>query len=90
MIDLNELNGEIEKLKNSPMSYGTIQKLAWLYTVRDHQFGHSKVECYGDSPCMRACAGKPIDQVMPIIDELMGTLQIIQPRLYDAVLERLA
>ena len=87
MIDLNEINGEIEKLENEPLSYGTIQKLAWLYTVRDHA-NHPVVECYGDSECMKACAGKPMNEIMTVLDELMATLQIIQPRLYDAVMSK--
>ena len=88
MIDLNEINGEIAKLENEPLSYGNIQKLAWLYTVRDHA-SRPVIECYGDSECMKACAGKPMNEVMLVVDELMDTLQIIQPRLYAAVINRL-
>ena len=86
MIDLNEINGEIEKLEAMPLSYQTVEKLSWLYTVRDH----IPCRCYGDSDCMKACAEKSLDQVMAILDELMDTLQIIQPRLYDAVMTRLS
>lgn len=88
MIDINEINGEIQKLENLPLSYQTLERLSWLYTVRDH-ISHPVIECFGDSECMKACAGKPIDQIMPVVDELMDTLLIIQPRLYDAVMSRL-
>ena len=88
MIDLNEVNAEIEKLEAMPLSYQTLERLSWLYIVRDHT-DRPVIKCYGDSPCMKACAGKPMDQVMAVVDELMETLQIIQPRLYDAVMERL-
>ncbi len=32
---------------------------------------------------------KNIDDVMPLIDELMTTLEVVYPRLYDAVMMKL-
>ena len=34
--------------------------------------------------------GREQKEVMPILDELMSTLQVIQPRLYDAVMGKLS
>ena len=42
-----------------------------------------------DSEFARTIDGRPQREVIPVIDELMGTLQIIQPRLYNAVMNRL-
>ena len=98
MVNLDEINGEIAKLENQPSTYITIERLAWLYIVRDH-LTVSPVSVpavsgldipHGDSDFMCGCAGKTINQVMEIMDELMETLSIIQPRLYDAVMDRLA
>lgn len=89
MIDIEEINGEIAKLEEMPLSYQTIERLSWLYVVRDHAT-RPVIKCYGDSDCMRACAGKPMDQVMLVVDELMDTIKVIQPRLYDAVMVRLS
>ena len=36
MIDINEINEEIKKLENSETCYKVCEKLAMLYTVRDH------------------------------------------------------
>lgn len=37
MISINKINIEIEELReNGSMSWDTIEKLCWLYTVRDH------------------------------------------------------
>ena len=97
MINLDEINGEIAKLESQPSTYITIERLAWLYIVRDH-LTVSPVSVpavagleipQGDSEFMCNCAGKTINQVMQIIDELMTTLSIIQPRLYSAVMDRL-
>ena len=38
----------------------------------------------------RAIDGKNQKDVIPIIDELMSTLQVIQPRLYSAVMSKLS
>ena len=38
----------------------------------------------------RAIDGKAQKDVIPILDELMSTLQMIQPRLYDAVMAKLS
>ena len=92
MINLDEISSEIAKLESQPASYGTIQKLSWLYTVRDHLTPAPKGNEIpkGDSEFCCACAGKSINQVMEIMDELMDALMIIQPRLYDAVLVKLS
>ena len=97
MINLDEINGEIAKLESQPSTYITIERLAWLYVVRDHLTvspvtvpAVTGIEIpQGESEYMCACAGKTINQVMEIMDELMQTLLIIQPRLYNAVMNRL-
>lgn len=34
--------------------------------------------------------GMPMDQVLPVMDELMTTIQVLNPRLYDGVLRKLS
>ena len=95
MLNLDEINGEIARLEDKPITYVTIERLSWLYTVRDHITLTPKTNMVdrtvagGDSEFCKACAGKSIDSVMGLIDEAMSTLQIMQPRLYTAVMERL-
>ena len=48
------------------------------------------IEIDSDSEFARAVNGMDTGEFLPIIDELMGTLQIIQPRLYNAVMMKLA
>ena len=43
-----------------------------------------------ESEFARAIEGKDMDDVLLIVDELMNTLQIIQPKLYNAVMMKLA
>ena len=77
--------------------------LAAFYTIRNEMFGEEKqaeysyapapvrnvIEIDSDSEFARAIDGKEQKDVMPLIDELMTTVQIIQPRLYDLVMEKL-
>lgn len=82
----------------------TCIKLAAFYTIRNQLFGSSvpsysfaaapvdKVENItfeSDTEFSQAIQGKPIDDVLPVIDELMQTLAVIQPRLYASVLRKL-
>ena len=48
------------------------------------------VEINSDSEFARAVNGMDLDEFYSIMDELMETIQIIQPRLYDAVMMKLA
>ena len=48
------------------------------------------VEIDSDSEFARAVNGMPLDELLPVMDELMDTLQIVQPRLYSAVMSKLA
>lgn len=47
------------------------------------------IEIDSDSEFARAIDGRDQSEILPIINELMETLSIIQPRLYDAVMNKL-
>ena len=91
MINIEEINGEIVRLESMPTTMVTIEKLASLYVVRDHLTNSSPVGEIpeGESEYYSACAGKPVCEVMGVMDELMSALMVIQPRLYSAVLQKL-
>ena len=92
MINLEEINGEISKLESQPASYSTIEKLSWLYTVRDHiksvPIGDSMPK--GESEYYCACCNKSIGEVMEVMDDLMDALMVLQPRLYNIVMAKLS
>ena len=50
----------------------------------------TKVYIDGESEFARIVDGRDQDEVMPVINELMETLSVIQPRLYNAVMDKLA
>lgn len=47
------------------------------------------VEWEGDSDFAQAIRGQAVSHIMPVIDELMQTVEVLQPRLYDATMRRL-
>ena len=98
MIIIDEINGEIAKLETQTQTWQTIERLAWLYTVRDHntiptsQLTPSEpgiIQVDSTSPFLSKCAGNPTCEIMAIMDELMTTLQVLMPKLYDSVMRRL-
>ena len=98
--DLNSAIAECQGKRNPDTR--TCIMLAAFYTIRREMFGEEKEHSYsyapapstivvdGDSEFARIVNGRDQSQVMPVLDELMDTLNIVQPRLYNAVLDRLA
>lgn len=77
--------------------------LAAFYTIKNEMFGEEKqveqsfapapvrniISTDSDSDFARAIEGRSFMDVFPVLDELMDTINIIQPKLYDAVMDRL-
>ena len=89
MIDIEDINNEIAKLEAQVQTYQTIEKLAALYTVRDHHAGAGTARLEAKTPFLAACNGEPVCEVLAVMDELMSTIQAMHPKLYDAVMDRL-
>lgn len=100
--DLRAAIAECEGQRNPTSS--TCIKLAAFYTIRDHLFPKDKdkteepvfysrsagsVGWSSDTEFGQIVADGSIDEIMPIMDELMSTLQVLNPRLYDGVIRKL-
>ena len=80
----------------------TCIKLAAFYTIQDHLFGEYQeqvepmysyasghtVSYSGESEFAQLVSGKDETEVMKIMDELMQTIQVINPRLYASVIRK--
>lgn len=99
--DLQQAIAECQGQRNPNAS--TCIKLAAYLTIQRELFGEEKdaepfpaysfapadqITANGDSEFCKLVNGRNQSEVIPIIDELMSTLQVIQPRLYDAVLRK--
>ena len=92
MITRRELDSAIRECEDLPASYGNCEKLAVFYTILDHAFGESEqtvkqtVEDVGGSDFLQAVKGKDPEKMWLVMDELMDTLLVTNPRLYDGVM----
>lgn len=101
MISKRELVDAICELESNPRSYQDCAKLATFYSLYDHlypdvvqgysgQSGSETVGRYGDSEFLQAVADKDSVFAWGLMDELMSAIQVLHPRLYDSVLQRLS
>lgn len=98
MISIEQINGEIAALEEEKPTHIIMQKLAALYTVRDHiviNNGPSTpvvetVPSFGvDNEFSQIVVGKRTQDVMPVISELMDAVSVLQPRLYSSTISKL-
>lgn len=101
--DLLEAIAECQGQRNP--NANTCIKLAAFYTIKRELFGdhHESEYSYAASDqkeeepaaldsgteFAQVISKRSMRDVLSVIDELMSTLQVIQPRLYDAVLDKL-
>lgn len=104
MLDRKEIDIEISRLEYGESSYPAYAKLADLYTIRDQMDktespnwdrGYSEAAKpvehipQGDSDFLMLAAEKDPDGVWEILDDLMDTLRVTNPRVYRGIMRRL-
>lgn len=98
MITLRELDGAIKECENSPTSYQNCEKLATFYTILGHMQNQkqevksvveSQIDDYGESEFLQAIKGRNPEEIWLLMDELMNTILITNPRLYDGVMRQI-
>ena len=67
--------------------YGEEKEAVYSYAPAPDR---NTIELSSDSDFARAVKGREPEEVFPVIDELMNTLAVMQPRLYSAVMMKLA
>ena len=99
MINRTELERVIKECENGDVSYSNYEKLATFYTIYDHLYASRQVSDvrdeivignHGNSDFLEAIAEKRAESIWRVIDELMDTLQITNPHLYDGVMRKIA
>ena len=76
--------------------FGEPEQLERAYSARSYSFAaapmepvETTIDYYSDTEFSRVIDGRKAADIWPIMDELMSTLQVIQPRLYDGVMRKL-
>lgn len=97
MINLDEINKTILDLEQHDTTYTTCERLAWLYIVRDHMKGVQQEDEVSretftgteSGELERAMHGKPLHQIMPILEEHMKVVRLLHPKEYAAVIDKI-
>lgn len=90
MISLDEVEKTILELESKDTSYAVCEKLAYLYIVRDHIKPNGSVEVRTEkSDFLRTVSKKETVDVIEVIDELMQTVSVVHPKLYEATMQEL-
>lgn len=90
MITKKDLEIAVKELERAEPTYQNCQKLADLYVILDHL--GEPVSYYEDnkkSDFLKAIAGKNMNKVLSLMDELMEATQVLSPKLYENVLMRI-
>lgn len=94
MINPEELDKEILMLEKKDTTYANCERLAWLYVVRDHITGQQTAQptplsVNPSSDFLQAVDGKDSVAVFAIMDDLMDTIRVTEPRAYDSVMRKI-
>ena len=101
MFSKNELLNAIDELEKAPATYQNAEKLAVFYLLYDHLFVEKQpvnriepvkevtIDRYEGSEFYEAIEGQQAAQVWAVINELMATIQALQPKLYQATIDRI-
>ena len=101
MFTKNELLNAIDELEQSPATYQNAEKLAVFYLLYDHLFVDKApvnrfetvkevtIDNYEGSEFYRAISGQNPTETWAVIDELMATIQALQPKLYQATIDKI-
>lgn len=101
MFSKGELLTAIEELERAPATYQNAEKLATFYLLYDHLFSITEpvqriepteeviIADYGTSEFLQAITGKQAEATWLVIDELLNAVNVLQPRLYRATLDKI-
>ena len=102
-MDIAEVEREIRRCEADKTTWGNCEKLAILYTVKDHYADSDKMVeqprrampqySYAAAPPVSefigAAANAPPDAMLKVLDEHMEAIKTLYPKEYDAVVRKL-
>lgn len=97
MVSVETIEQEIIELESRDTSYAVCERLAWLYTVRDHlrrprdepSDADRRVGSLSGSEFLESVSGRDLDGVMGVLSEHMDAIRVVAPREYERVIERI-
>lgn len=105
MYTKEELLDGIYEISKEKHTIQNCEKLAAIYTVLNNLYPNKEIEAgysrenaqqaetlignYGNTEFLKAIRGKDQYQIWQLMDELMSTISVINPRLYESVLRKI-
>ena len=101
MFSESELLKAIEELEKAPLTFQNAEKLATFYVLYDHLFADQNSEKniepvrevtinrYEGSTLYDVIAGRNAKSVWRVINELMKAVKAMQPKLYEATINKI-
>jgi len=92
MISIETIEQEIIELERKDTSYAVVERLAWLYIVRDHLNAPDLTESTGEligGEFAQACSNVPMQGLIEILAEHMDGIRALYPREYEAILRKI-
>lgn len=90
MFSREEIERAIRETEANADTYEDCAKLATFYEIQDHLYSKDMPkQISGNSEFLQAVNGKG-DEVWSVLDELMETLKLINPHLYNGAMRKIA
>ena len=90
MIDVGVIEDEIAAIEaEDETTYETCERLACLYTVRDHLKAKSDANESEASEFLTLAVGVPVQDLMKVIDEHMEAIKIVYPSEYAVIVSKI-
>lgn len=92
MINIETIQNEILDLEKRDTSYATIERLAWLYIVKDHLEPVASVKTIDartGNRFLEACSNVPINSLLDVMSEHMTIIEALYPKEYELIIEKL-
>lgn len=91
MITERELIEAISECEEEPPSFTSIKKLANLYIVYNQLYGKAEpIKTEKNGEFWNAVNGKNAEKVLEIMAELMETLEVLYPKVYNNIIKKLS
>ena len=91
MITERELIEAIRECEEEPPSFASIKKLANLYIVYNQLYGKAEpIKTEKSGEFWNAVNGKDAEKVLVIMAELMETLEVLYPKVYNNIIKKLS
>lgn len=91
MISLETIEREISELEAREASYKVCERLAWLYTCRDHlaPTRDDSTQALHGSEFLEAASGVSYPALMQVLDEHMEAIRVLYPKSYETLMSKI-